>query len=184
MEDIRRWSSPLPTDDGVSLLALSVIEVLENSNDKKLGFKQGRETHLRMPLNDYQQLCELLKNKIELVDATEIIRQQCMLKSEIEIDKIRYTAQCASDVFESPSSFAQIGMKAEEVFRAFKIACLNAGVDDVSFRVGGTDRDGYDDIILPPSSRVLTKVDVLILDSGCTYDGYFCDFDRNYGVDR
>ena len=183
MEDIRTWSSPHPTDDGVSLLASSVIEVLENSNDKKLGFNQGRETHLRMPLSDYQQLCELLKNKIELVDATEIIRQQRMVKSETEIDKIRYVAQCASDVFESPSSFAQTGMRTEEVFRAFKIACLNAGVDDVSFLVGGANQGGYDDIISPPTSRALTKGDVLILDTGCTFDGYFCDFDRNYGIE-
>jgi len=184
MEDIRTWSSPHPTDDGVSLLASTVLEVLGDSGRPTLGFNQGRETHLRMPLRDYQKFSELMSGKVELVDATEIIRQQRMVKSETEIDKIRFAAQCASDVFESPSSFAQTGMPTEDVFRAFKIACLNAGVDDVSFLVGGADQGGYDDIISPPSNRTLTAGDILILDTGCIYDGYFCDFDRNYAIER
>ena len=71
-------------------------------------------------------------------------------------------------------------MSETEVFRRFKIKCLERGVDDVSYLVGGAGQGGYGDIISPPSERPITKGDVLILDTGCIFDGYFCDFDRNY----
>ncbi|MFK8021735.1 MAG: M24 family metallopeptidase [Pseudomonadales bacterium] len=190
MEDIRSWSSPHASDDGVSLLSATIAEVLDSASSQhgaqfqKLGLNQGRETHIRMPLKDFEQLRENIarhNSKARLVDATHLIRQLRMVKSEAEIEKLLYVAQCASDVFEILFSFIQVGMRDDEIFRAFKIASLNSGVDDVSYLVGAAGAGGYDDIISPPSGRVLQNGDVLILDTGCTFDGYFCDFDRNYG---
>jgi Xaa-Pro aminopeptidase len=57
---------------------------------------------------------------------------------------------------------------------------LAAGADDVPYLVGGAGPGGYGDIISPPSDRPSEPGDVLILDTGATHDGYFCDFDRNY----
>ncbi len=48
--------------------------------------------------------------------------------------------------------------------------------------VGSAGPDGYDDIIAPPSDRPLAAGDVLMLDTGCAWDGYFCDFDRNFAI--
>jgi len=42
-------------------------------------------------------------------------------------------------------------------------------------------RGGYDQIICDPSEKKLQDGDILIIDTGTTLDGYFCDFDRNYG---
>ena len=67
-----------------------------------------------------------------------------------------------------------------EVFRTFKIACLEAGADDVDYLVGGAGPGGYGDIISPPSMRPFDEGDVLILDVGVVFDGYYCDFDRNF----
>ncbi|HJN25641.1 MAG TPA: M24 family metallopeptidase, partial [Rhodospirillales bacterium] len=39
---------------------------------------------------------------------------------------------------------------------------------------------GYDSIIMGPTDRIIEEGDVLIIDTGATYDGYFCDFDRNF----
>ena len=137
-----------------------------------------------MPLKDFQLLESQLETKnsrVNFKDATQILRNQRMVESEAEIDKIHYVAQCASDVFEDLFSFVKPGMRDDEIFRAFRIECLKAGVDDVSFLVGAAQQGGYDDIISPPQGRELQHGDVLILDTGCTFDGYFCDFDRNYG---
>jgi Xaa-Pro aminopeptidase len=57
-------------------------------------------------------------------------------------------------------------------------------VDDVSYLVGGAGMGGYSDIISPPKDKELIPGDVLILDTGCTFDGYFCDFDRNYALQK
>ena len=182
--DIRSWSSPRASDDGVSLLAETLLEVMAQSQSCTVGLNKGRETHIRMPLNDFESLMERLSSSesdLKIVDATPHIQAVRMLKSEAEIDKIRYVAHCVSEVFEGLFDFAEIGMSDADLFRRFTIECLNAGVDTVSYLVGGAGQHGYDDIISPPAGRRLSAEDVLIFDTGCTFDGYFCDFDRNYG---
>lgn len=52
------------------------------------------------------------------------------------------------------------------------------------YLVGGAGQGGYSDVISPPSERPLQAGDVLMLDSGAAWDGYFCDFDRNFAIGR
>ena len=52
------------------------------------------------------------------------------------------------------------------------------------YLAGGADQGGYRDIISPPSNRPLQSGDILMFDTGATFDGYFCDFDRNYAVEN
>ena len=73
-------------------------------------------------------------------------------------------------------------MPLAELFREFKRAALAAGADDVSYLVGTAGPEGYNDIIAPPDERPLATGDVLMLDTGCVWDGYFCDFDRNFAI--
>ncbi len=184
MTDVRSWSSPHATDDGVSLLSGTLLEVLGASNSNMIGINKGRETHIRMPLNDFEAVMSNLKManpNLSIKDATPIIRETRMIKSEAEIDKVRYVASTVSGVFESLFDFAEIGMTDVELFRSFKLECLKAGVDNVAYLVGGAGQQGYDDVIAPPAGRKLRSGDVLMFDTGCTFDGYYCDFDRNYG---
>ena len=96
--------------------------------------------------------------------------------------KIRFAAQAASAAFARVPEILAPGMLDIDCFRAFTIAGLEAGLDQVAFLVGGAGPGGYRDIISPPLGRALTAGDVLILDVGGVYDGYFCDFDRNFVV--
>ncbi len=178
VDDIRTWSSPDLEDDGVSLLAETLLEVAGHGG--RIGLPMGHETHLRMPLADYDRLRRILVN-MTFSDATAIVRGLRMVKSEAEITKIRHACQVVSNAFDQAPSLFHLGQSETEVFRAFKIECLNQGVDDVSYLVGGAGPGGYGDIISPPGLRPLERGDLLILDTGCTFDGYFCDFDRNFG---
>lgn len=178
IRDIRTWPAPTPDDEGVTLLAATIREVLGAG---AIGLPMGPETNLRMPLNDFDRLRRELGG-YEIVDDGGIVKSLRMVKSETEIDKIRFACRTVSGVFAQLPSYLRTGMADGEVFRAFKIACLEAGVDDVSYLVGGAGPGGYSDIISPPSGRQLSQGDVLILDTGCVFEGYFCDFDRNYAV--
>jgi len=176
---IHSWPSPAAPDDGINLLA-GVIRAMAGAAPG-LGMLMGRESKLMMPLRDL----EILKKAIgspELVDATEIFRSSRMVKSEVEIAKIRHSCRLASQVFEQLPSWASAGMPLADVFRRFKIKALEAGLDDVSYLVGAAGQGGYDDIISPPGDEPLQPGDVLMLDTGCCWDGYFCDFDRNFAV--
>jgi Xaa-Pro dipeptidase len=41
---------------------------------------------------------------------------------------------------------------------------------------------GYDNIIMGPTDRPLGTGDVLIIDTGTVFGGYFCDFNRNWAI--
>ena len=181
IEDIRTWSSPHPDDDGISLLQETLEEL--SGDSKKIGLPMGSESTLRMPFQDFMILQEGLKC-YEFEDATPLIKTLRMVKSELEIEKISHVCQLVSHVFETLPEWLLEKQTEIDVFRRFKIECLKQGVDDVSFLVGGAGMGGYSDIISPPKDKHLIPGDVLILDTGCTFDGYFCDFDRNYALQK
>ena len=181
IEDIRTWDAPNPSDDGVTLLADTLREVAGKSG--AIGIMKGAESHLRMPMGDYERLIAALPDN-PIQDCNELIRALRAVKSENEIDKIRFAAQGASRAFLRVPEFVSIGMSDREVFQAMKHELLNEGVDDVSYLVGGSGQGGYDDIISPAGERKLENGDILILDTGCIWDGYFCDFDRNYAIGK
>jgi len=68
------------------------------------------------------------------------------------------------------------------VFRDFQSLCLAEGADWVPYLAGGTGPLGYDDVISPAAPEPLQQGHVLMLDTGLVWDGYFCDFDRNYAI--
>ncbi len=179
IEDIRTWSSPHPHDDGISLLASTLREVAGKTG--RIGLPMAAGSHLRLPLADFEKLRHCLRN-MEFVDATGIIQFQRMQKSELEISKISYVCSSVSAVFATAAELFSIGQSDIDAFRSFKTACLAHGVDDISYLVGGAGAGGYNDIISPPSGRLLAHGDILMLDTGCTFDGYFCDFDRNFAL--
>ena len=180
LDDIRTWPSPALQDDGVSLLIAAVREAVGDGN--AFGVAMGAETHLRMPLLDFEQVTRALA--LEIGDATPILRQLRMVKSEAEIAKIAHICGIVSDVFEAMPNWLAAGMPVSEVFRRFKVDALERGADDVSYLVGGAGQDGYGDIISPPMDTPLAEGDILILDTGSVFDGYFSDFDRNFAIGR
>ncbi len=179
IDDIRSWTSPQPEDEGVSLLAETMREIL--GGRARVGVPMGPETTLRMPLADYDRLRGLLQG-FSFHDATDVVKSLRMVKSEAEIEKIAHTCRIASDVFDLIPGIATAGQPLIEIFRAVKIELLKRGADDVPYLVGAAAPGGYDNVISPPGNRPLTAGDVLMIDTGTVYDGYFCDFDRNYSI--
>jgi Xaa-Pro aminopeptidase len=180
LSDVRSWPSPRPSDEGVSL----VLEVLRELAGKRatVGVPMGPETHLRMPLAGFRSLADALPPDWRTVDCGAVIRGTRMIKSPAEVEKIAHVCAVVSGVFAELSRFVHAGLAERESFRAFKIACLHAGVDDVGYLVGGAGPGGLADIISPPTDRPLQAGDLFMLDTGCTFDGYWCDFDRTYAV--
>lgn len=179
LKDIRCWESPRPSDEGVSLLAGTLRELVPPSG--RIGLPMGAETRLRMPLEDYDKLVRQLA-PLRFVDATEALRRVREIKSEAEISRIRDTAQATGAAFDRVAEFAGPGRQMDAVFRDFQAACLDEGADWISYLAGGAGPDGYTDVISPATSRPLAGGDLMMLDTGAVLAGYFCDFDRNYAI--
>ena len=181
IEDIRCWSSPNLYDDGISLLADTISERL--GTGAVIGTPSGPESHLRMPLDNFAKLKAAIAPAIIDGDA-DIIRQLRMVKSDAEIDKIRTACNIAGRAFGRVSEIASLGTPFSTVFRGFQQLCLEEGADWVPYVAGGTGPLGYDDVISPATDAPLQDGHIFMLDTGLVYDGYFCDFDRNYVVGK
>lgn len=177
--DIRTWSAPDLADDGVTLLAETLMELVPAG--ERIGVPDGHETHLRMPLADFERLRDLLPTRPLTGDAG-ILRQLRMVKSETEIAKIEQACAIAGRAFARVPEIAREGVPLEDVFRRFQMLCLEEGADWVPYLAGGAGHGGYEDVISPASPRALARGDVLMLDTGLVWDGYFCDFDRNWSI--
>jgi len=179
LDDIRTWSAPNPADDGISLLR-DLLHPLARAG-RRLGVMKGHETQLRMPLGDWERLIAGLPG-LQIADATALVQGLRMVKSPAEIEKLRHICAIGSAAFDAVPEIARPGTPLEEVFREFRRAALGLGADDVPYLVGSAARGGYADVISPPDRRPLQAGDILMLDTGCAWDGYFCDFDRNWAI--
>ena len=179
VRDIRTWDAPDPRDDGLSLLADTLAEVVPVRG--RIGLPMGLGTHLRMPLADYEALRTRLAPR-SLVDATECIQRVREVKSDAEIAKIREICAIAAHAFKRVPEFVTAGCSLADVFRDFQSALLAPGADWVSYVAGGAGVDGYGDMISPATQSPLLRGDVFMLDTGAVKDGYFCDFDRNFAI--
>lgn len=179
ISDIRTWSAPDLVDDGVSLLADTLLE--RCGLDGVIGVPSGHETHIRMPFADIAQL-NILRQNNKIEGDAGIMRSLRMVKSDLEIAKIRHACHIAGRAFARVGEIAGEGVPLDQVFRRFQMLCLEEGADWVPYLAGGAGRDGYDDVISPATTAPLKRGDILMLDTGMVWDGYFCDFDRNFAI--
>lgn len=176
---ILTWNAPDPRDDGVSLLAETLAGLVPALG--RIGLPMGLETHLRMPLANFETLRARLAPRA-FVDATDCVQRVREIKSEGEVMKLRTSCEIAARAFARVPQFARSGCLLASVFRDFQITLLEEGADWVSYVAGGAGPDGYGDVISPAGSEPLVRGDVLMLDTGAVKEGYFCDFDRNYAI--
>ena len=175
VEDIRTWPSPDLKDDGISLLSDTLEEIAKNKN---IGIPSGTETFVRMPQTDLKKLSQ----NVKLTSDFDIVKKLRMTKTNEEIDKIENACRIAAEAFRRVPEIAFENVNLDEVFRKFQVLCLESGADWVPYLAGGADTEGYDDVISPAKVAPLKKRDILMLDTGLVWDGYFCDYDRNWSV--
>ncbi len=177
VEDIRSWPSPRPEDDGISLL----VDLFKNLPRRhgRIGMTLGAESVIRMPLRNFDWLRRELP-EYQFVDIAGSLHGLKMVKSALEIEKIRYICQLVSAAFQSLPDYARTGMTEAQIVSRLKVDILQRGADSVPYMVAGSGAGGYDSIIMGPTDRSMAEGDLLIIDTGSTFDGYFCDFDRNW----
>ena len=175
ISDIRTWPAPDPADDGVSLLAEALCEV-----GGPVGLPSHQGTALRMPLTDLDAVT--VRSGLRFTDDNGILAELRAVKSEVEIAKIETACGIAGRAFDRVSEIAAPGVPMSQVFRDFQRLLLEEGADWVPYLAGGAGPNGYDDVISPAGDLPLAAGDVLMLDTGAVWDGYFCDFDRNFAI--
>ena len=180
IKEIYTWPSPRPEDEGISIV-LDLIKKIPSKFDN-IGAELGHEMALRMPIIDFFSLKSKLP--INIIDAAQILWQLRMIKSSSEINKIKNICKIASDTYQNLPSIVNIGNTERDVSSKISIDLISRGVDTIPFLPVVSGENGISQIINEPTDRSLKIGDILFLDTGSTYDGYFCDFNRNYSIGK
>ena len=181
IENIQTWPSPQPNDEGLTALKTVIIKTLPRKSN--IGCELGFESHLRMSINDFDKLIDNLIN-YKFLNASDIIWKIRAIKSKNEITKIRQIITIASKVFDKFQEKLHVGMTEIEICNIFKKELIDKGADHTLYMSCASGQGGYNQIICNPSEKKIINGDILIIDTGSTFDGYFCDFDRNYGFGK
>jgi Xaa-Pro dipeptidase len=181
IRDVRTWPAPRPSDDGTSLLA-GALDALPRRFGR-IGFELGREHSLRMPVVQFLELKSSLPSR-ELVDGSPCIWEIRMVKTEAEIDRIRHICHIASAAYARVPALVKIGDSEREAARKLRIELAALGADSTPFLPAISGNGGVAQIVCGPHDTRIQRGDILFFDTGSTYDGYYCDFDRNYAVGK
>lgn len=172
------WPAPCPADDGVTLLADALEKLPKRFG--RIGMEFGRESAVRMPLNDLFLLRDRLKTS-ELVDGSPCIWNVRAIKSLAEVACIHQSCTIVCDAFDKLPAYARAGQTERKIGQQLTADIILGGAHSVPFMAAASGHGGYEQIISRASSRTITNGDILIIDVGATVNGYFCDFDRNFG---
>ena len=176
LDEIKSWPSPRPDDEGISLVKSTLDDLKKNYG--QIGAEFGKEMAIRMPVRDLLKLKEIVKTNI--VDGSDAIWDMRIIKTNNEIERIKYICSVASDAYNNLPTKLTIGDTERKAVNKLKIDVLNRGADNVPFMPGISGPGGVSQIVCGPSDRTLENGDILFIDTGSTFDGYFCDFDRNF----
>ncbi len=177
--DIRSWPAPQPADDGVSLI-VDALPALAGPGGR-VGAEIGPEMRMGMPVADFFRIRQALEG-IRFVDATPVLRPLRMVKSPGEVARVRRAAQIVSSAFARLPELLGAGQSEREVYRQFHLLLVELGADKVPYLVPVSGAHGYDQTIMGPTDRMLEPGDLLSIDVGATWRGYFCDLNRNFAV--
>tara|TARA_B100000579_G_scaffold436862_1_gene464236 strand:- start:639 stop:1793 length:1155 start_codon:yes stop_codon:yes gene_type:complete len=178
IKNIKTWKSPNPEDEGITALTNVILSIKKSHS--KIGCEMGKENFLRMVINDFNKLKKNLPN-YKFVDASNIIWEMRMIKSNNEISKIKKIVSIASKAFDELPNNISMGQTEIEITNIMKKNLVDLGADHTLYMSCASGLGGYDQIICDPTEKKLTDGDILVIDTGTTFDGYFCDFDRNFG---
>ncbi len=179
IRNIHTWPAPRPSDDGGSLLR-AVFDRLPNKHGR-IGAELGREMALRMPVVEFMALRDAVPG-IAFVDGSPCLWQIRQVKTPAEIQHIRHICELASDAYAALPGLVGAGMTEREVARELRIDLARRGADSTPFLPVISGPGGVPQIVCGPGDRRLERGDVMFIDTGSTYDGYFCDFDRVYAI--
>ena len=178
VKDIYTWSSPNVNGDDISPLK-SVLDSLPGRFGA-IGAELGKEMTIRMPILDFGLLQD--SSKFDIIDAASLIWKLRIVKTPNEIKKMERVSKIVSDVFDLLPTFISTQDSERDVARKLKNEILKRGADNIPYLPVVSGVGGVSQIIGNPTNKLISSGNFLFVDTGATFDGYFCDFDRNFTI--
>lgn len=174
IEDIRFYGS-----DGYSTYAKAITSILDEKKllNGRIGFELGQGHKMHLNYYATQDLFNELKSSV-IVDAAQVLWSVRSIKSFLEIDRIRKC--CDINIRAIQKGFDELneGMTELELFRNIAQEYFRLGAEKtltLGIRAGN---ERYSQGNCPPSERPINKGEIILVDGGPVYKGYYSDIIR------
>jgi Xaa-Pro dipeptidase len=136
--------------------------------------------HLRFL--EYQLLSDAGTNA-GLISAENIIFQLRVFKDQSEISAMRKAAEIAEQALKSTLPNIKLGLSELELAAELTLQLIRAGCDpQIPFAPIVSSGPNSANPHATPSDRKLSMGDLLVIDWGASYDGYYSDITRTFGI--
>ena len=173
VEDLRLY-----TRSGSAPLAL-ISETIRDLGLSRgnIGAELGYEQRLGISWEDFSALRNTVP-QTSFIDASELIWRQRMFKSPTELALLRKAAEITERAFESSFAAARPGISERELAAIAAQTMIREGADRPGFVLIVSGAGNYRRLSGKPSDRKLAIGDMLWIDMGAIYEGYWADFCR------
>lgn len=175
VDDIRYYGK----DSDYATYAQSIVSILEEKRLTKgrIGFEIGNGNKMHLNHKDREELFEELRDA-KICDASESIWNVRSVKSSLEIEFIRKCCDINIKSIEKGFKSVYEGMTEFELYRTILQEYFKLGADDtlpIGVRAG---KERYSQSNSPPSKRPIGRGDIILVDGGPVYKGYYSDIIR------
>ena len=174
IEDIRTFGK-----DGYPSLAKAITSLLVDKSliNGRIGLEIGEGHKMHLNYKASQDLFYELRNA-EIVDASEIIWNVRSIKSPLEIERIRECCRINTLGIQKGLDSVYEGITEDELYRIIAQEYFKLGAQQ-TLRLGiraGVER--YSQANCPPSDRPIGRGEIILIDGGPIYKGYYSDIIR------
>ena len=174
VEDMRIFG-----EDGYPSYTKAIVSLLEEKGLKKgkIGFEFGDGQKIHLNYNLLQELFEELKDA-ERVEAASLLWEVRCVKSPLEIVKLREACEINIKSIQKGFDGLYEGMTEMELYGLIMSEYYRLGAErtlPIGLRAG---EDRYSHVNSPPSYRPIMKGDIILVDGGPVYHGYYSDIIR------
>ncbi len=176
---IRSWEGFMA--EGTPVLAEAIRDL--GLDRARIGAELGFEQRLGMPVTELRRL-EAMLPEAAVVDAAAVFWGLRRLKSPAEVARLRESARITGEAYAALFDAVRPGMTEREAHRAFLVELFQRGAERPGYIPITSGAGHYHRRTGGPTDRTLEPGDLLWLDGGCTYQGYWSDFSRMVAVGR
>jgi Xaa-Pro aminopeptidase len=143
----------------------------------RVGAELGYEQRLGMSWDDFRALQQALP-RAAFVDASALLWRLRTIKSPAEQELLRQSAEATRRAFEACFAAARPGISEREIARIAAETMMRNGAERPGFVLIASGAENYRCLSGKPTDRRLQRGDMLWIDMGAVYDGYWSDFCR------
>ena len=143
----------------------------------RLGAELGYEQRLGVSWEDFEKLKRALP-QARFVDAAALIWRLRMIKSPAELALMRRAADITAHAFAACFEVARVGVTEHELARVAGETMMREGADRPGFILVASGEGSYRCLSGKPRERALEANDMLWMDMGSVYQGYWSDYCR------